>query len=170
MKLPLPPARFKEVEELTLARLRALPPVFAGRKQKLEGARAFGVRYEKKVHEEMLRLFPEWYLPSPWFEFYDRHGRRWCQPDGLLIDLTQREIVIIEVKSSHTGEAWWKLWRMYLPVVQKVFGPDFRYRCLEIVRYYDPDILFPGAKLCEHMHLAPTCPATGVHIMRLSGR
>lgn len=135
---------------------------------RLTGSRAFGVRYEKKVHAEMLRLFPDHYVPSPWFEFFDACGRRWCQPDGLLIDIAQQEIVIVEVKSSHTGQAWWKLWHLYLPVVQAVFGPDFSYRCLEIVKYYDADELFPFASLCEHIHLAPTAPHTGVHIMRLS--
>lgn len=164
--LPLQPRGFAGVQDLGWVRLEACAPTFAARKVRVQGARALGIKYEKQVHEEFLRRFPRHYLPSPWFKFQDSRGLRWCQPDGLLIDPGQGQIVIIEVKHSHTGEAWWKLQHMYLPVVRQFFGQEWSYRCLEVVRYYDPETIFPLAKLCEHVHLAPTLPHIGVHIWK----
>ena len=163
---PLLPDRFREAEDIAWAKLRAVPPSFAGRRTRLTGSRAAGVRYEKKIHEEFLQRYPHNYLPSPWFEFQDAHGRRWCQPDGMLIDIRQGLCVIVEVKHHHTGEAWWKLQRLYLPVARQILGPDWEYRCLEVVRFYAPEVVFPHSKLTEHVHLTPPLPLTGVHICK----
>ena len=169
LPLPLRPAGFREASEITSVHLRACAPIFASRRQRLTGARANGVRYEKKIHEEFLRRYPANYLPSPWFEFWDGFGHRWCQPDGLLIDVAQGLIVIVEVKHHHTGEAWWKLHKLYFPVVRALFGTEWEYRCLEVVRFYDPSTLFPAAKLVEHPHLTPPLPIVGVHICKPTG-
>lgn len=164
--LPAQPARFREADSIQAVRLRAIPPTFAMRKTRVRGARAAGIRYEKKVHAEFLRRYPRHYLPSPWFQFWDIHGQRWCQPDGLLIDPAQNLIVISEIKHHHTGEAWWKLIRLYLPVVRQFFGADWEYRCIEVVRYYDAQVCFPGAQLMRHPHAMPQLPHVGVHICK----
>lgn len=166
---PLRPPRFREPVRITAAYMTGVPPVFAVQKKRPGGARAAGIRYEKKVHEELLKQYPKHYLPSPWFRFYDAHGKRWCQPDGLFVDVAEGLLTIVEMKHHHTGEAWWKLQKLYLPVVRHVFGPDWRYACLEIVRWYDPEELFPGAQLCRLPHVCPPPPATGVHILKPRG-
>lgn len=160
------PANFREAQAIEHAAFRVRTPAFAAKKRRLTGARAAGVRYEKKIHEEFIRRFPKHYLPSPWFEFWDVHGRRWCQPDGLIIDAVQGLIVIVEVKHHHTGEAWWKLHKLYLPVVRKFFGTNWEYRCLEVVRFYDPHTIFPESRLLAHVHLIPPLPTIGVHICK----
>lgn len=166
---PLRPSRFREPIRIVTAHITGVPPVFAARKKPVKGARAAGLRYEKKVQDEFLRRYPDHYIPSPWFRFYDAYGQRWCQPDGLLLDIRAGLLTIVEVKHHHTGEAWWKLQKLYLPVVRQVFGPDWKYTCLEVVRYYESDELFPYAKLCEIPHLCPPLPSTGVHIMKPKG-
>jgi hypothetical protein len=85
------------------------------------------------------------YIPSPWFKYFDEGSEkvRWCQPDGLYIDVRKGLIVLVEVKLKHTATAWWQLEKKYLPVVRKVFGNDFRYALVEVVKWYDPMIPFP---------------------------
>lgn len=142
-------------------------PSFATRKTRVRGARAQGIYYEKKVQAELLRLYPDHYLPSPWFKFYDGgKGLRWCQPDGMLIDAVHGQIVVVEIKHSHTCDAWWKLHKLYIPVAKAYFGAEWVFRAVEIVRYFDPDIPFPLAKLSEFIHLSPPLPHTGVHILK----
>lgn len=161
---PVPPIGFREVTGLLRAQLAPQGPQFAMRRTRVSDARKRGILYEKAVHAKLFGLYLKYYVTNPWFCFVDDCGTRWCQPDGLLIDIKQGIIVIVEVKHSHIGEAWWKLHKMYLPVVRKVFGPLFSYRCVEIVRYYNAAEPFPLEVLCEKVHLAPPLPHTGVHI------
>lgn len=161
---PLRPRHFREPAELSSARISPTGPQFAAKKVKLTGSRALGVKYEQRVHAELIRLYPRFYVNNPWFRFYDNYGLRWCQPDGLLIDAGQGLVTIVEVKYRHVGAAWWKLQKLYLPVARSIFGDNWTYRCVEIVRWYEPDELFPNSKLTPQVHLAPALPSTGVHI------
>lgn len=163
---PTQPRNFREAEDVTGVKLRSIPPTFSTKRTRVRGARAAGIRYEKKIHVEFLRRYPKHYLPSPWFQFWDKHGARWCQPDGLIIDPAQSLIVISEVKHTHTGEAWWKLLKLYLPVVRHFFGNEWEYRCIEVVRFYDPLTAFPCARLMQHPHIMPKLPEVGVHICK----
>lgn len=162
--LPRQPANFALPNTIVDPRIIPAGPQFAGKKVRVHGARAAGIRYEKKIHEEMLRRYPKHYVNNPWIRFIDGMHTRWCQPDGLLIDHVQGQIIIVEVKYRHTGEAWWKLQKLYLPVLTELFGADWTYRCVEIVRWYEADTIFPHARLCEHVHMAPPLPDTGIHI------
>lgn len=161
--LPLPPERFRCAENVRSVVLSPHAPAFA-RKGSRKGAKGAGLRYEARVQRTFLSDYYSTYLPSPWFRFVDDCGMRWCQPDGLIIDAVSGRIIIVEVKTSHTGEAWWKLHKLYLPVVRALFGDGFEYRCLEVVRYYDPATLFPLVKLTAEPSAAPPLPFTGVHI------
>lgn len=84
-------------------------------------------------------------MPSPWFVFaQEGYSRpRWCQPDGLLLDLYAGRIVIVEIKYQHTPDAWWQVRQLYQPVVRSAFGPDWDIRACEVVKWYDPAIGFP---------------------------
>ena len=136
---------------------------------KVRGVRAAGMRYEKKVQRYLLDTFPHHYIASPWFTFEKNDGakRIWCQPDGLLIDIRAGLITIIEVKLRHTSDAWWQTRQLYLPVVRRLFGTSrWDYNILEIVRWYDPDTLFPERyKLCPEIGNLPV-DKFGVHIWK----
>lgn len=101
-----------------------------------------GVRYEQKVH---LFVADEWkslgsYRPGSWIRFVDDSGRRFCQPDGLLI--RDHEVVLVEVKIAHTQRAWWQLRKLYAPVVKKLF-PHRDVIVLEICKTCDTRMSFP---------------------------
>lgn len=163
IQLPIPPDRFRPAENVRSVVMAKHAPSFA-RKGSRKGAKGAGVRYEERVQQVLLTDYYSSYLPSPWLRFVDDHGVRWCQPDGLIIDVSGGRITIVEMKTSHTGEAWWQLHKLYLPVVRELFGADFEYRCLEVVRYYDPTTLFPLVRLAPSPDAAPALPFTGVHI------
>jgi len=162
--LPRPPCRFNPPKEVHSAKLMATGPFQTGKRTRVSGARAAGIRYEKKVHEEFVRRYSRYYINNVWFRYFDGGQARWCQPDGLLIDAKQGQIIIVEIKYQHTGDAWWQLHRLYLPVVRNFFGEEWVYRCVEVVRWYEATVYFPDSRLCEHVHLAPQLPITGVHI------
>lgn len=113
---------------------------------KLTGVRRQGIKYEQRAHEWLLGLYPQKYVPSPWFQFIDDTSNKiqWCQPDGLLIDVRAGRIVVVEIKLKHTSDAWWQLYHKYLPVVHHTFGPLFKYCAAEVVKWYDCAIPFPG--------------------------
>jgi hypothetical protein len=82
-------------------------------------------------------------MESPWIEFYDRSGRRYCQLDGLMIDNRGKAALIYEVKYKHVSNAWWQLTQLYEPVVRVLF-PELRPICLmEVVHWHDPAEHFP---------------------------
>lgn len=125
-------------------------PPFAQRR-KSTGARAKGVRYEKKVQAYLQSLDPL-YLPSPWLRFLDESGWRWCQPDGIRIDAATGELLVVEVKYQHTQQAWEQMEKLYAPVLRFLFpGNGWRLRFLEVVKWYDCDTpCTPTPRLIEH--------------------
>lgn len=160
------PPKFKPAGEVHKAYISRTPPPFI-RQRKYTGRRAQGIRYEKKVHRHLAELFPDSYLASPWIHFLADGKWRWCQPDGLVIDLDNGRIICVEVKYSHTAEAWWQVERLYLPVLRHCFDPAiWAFERCEVVRWYDPAISFP-----EPVELSAEVDRVGdkfrVHICRL---
>ncbi len=156
------------VGDVGWAGLAEVPPPFANDRKKPKGRKGLGVRYEKKVQALLGDKYGAHYLPSPWINYNDRTaGRpRWCQPDGLLILPEKSEIIICEVKYSHTEAAWWQLRQKYLPVLGKVFGKGWVFKCCEIVRWYDVATMFPGdIKLISDVEKCPV-RGVGVHICK----
>lgn len=138
-----PPPRFSPAGLVERAYVSPEPPPFI-RVKRYTGRRADGVRYEKKVQRHLQELFPETYLPSPWLHFRSEGKWRWCQPDGLLFDVERGRIVCVEVKYSHTAQAWWQTRQLYIPVLQKIFPTDlWSFEVCEVVRWYDPAVVFP---------------------------
>ena len=104
-----------------------------------------GLRYERKVLEALeseagFRLF----VPSPWIEFTNQSGRRFCQPDALGFHQEDKKLVvtIFEIKLSHTIKAYWQLRRLYEPVVRRLL-PKYEVRVCEITRHFDPFTPWP---------------------------
>lgn len=157
--IPAPPAHFRFVSEpLASARLSPQAPPF-NRGRKRTAAQSRGIRYERKAQEYLLSQFREFYVPSPWLHFREEGAEnfRWCQPDGLLIDGQRGIINIVEIKYSHTSDAWWQLKNLYLPVLKKIFPIDlWSFEMVEVVRWYDPDVFFPEPVCLANNPLKPS--------------
>ncbi len=153
---------FKAAHSPSNARFCQEPP-YAGSRARV-GRRAEGVRYEKRVHKHLHKMYPGRYLEGPWIQFYDP-DMRVCQPDGLIIDVQKGIIILVEVKLRHCPEAYYQLRRLYKPVLHSMFPPSlWQIRCCEVVRWYDPTVKWPeGHILRENVHDTPR-DTIGVHI------
>ena len=140
-----PPRGFRPITELSRGKfLRSRPPFIRRRKPK--GRKAQGIRYERKVLEFLEASSPLPLYPGPWIEFWDKERgkwtKRWCQPDGLLLDPWEGRAIVVEVKYQHTSDAWWQLRKLYLPVLEMML-PEYEFFPLEICKWYDPAVSFP---------------------------
>lgn len=62
----------------------------------------------------------------------------------MLIDAQRGVIHVVEIKYSHTSDAWWQLRRLYVPVLQRIFPQNlWDFEVCEIVRWFDPAVAFP---------------------------
>jgi hypothetical protein len=122
-------------------------PHFITEKRRRGGAKAAGQRYERKIHKVFDQLYGPLYLPSQWYKYRAVGARKWsyCQTDGLLFDVGQRRIIVVEIKLKHTPAALVQLYTKYLPVVCQAFGGEEHWSLAlcEVVRWYDPGIKFP---------------------------
>lgn len=165
-----PPKRLQPVQDIRWAEHSRIIPDFARRPVVNDTeVRKAGRRYEDKVQEMLLKRYPDSYVASPWLCFKDRTRKAhhsWCQPDGWLIDLQRGLITIMEVKLSHTSDAWWQIRHLYEPVTRALFGSEWRYAACEVTRFCDPNVRFP-----EDITLTPDPAmlwdgAFGVHVWR----
>lgn len=102
-----------------------------------------GIRYEKKVHQVLNERFELRYFPQIWFCYKAGEKLRYCQTDGLLVDIDKKKITIIEVKYSHTSDAFWQMENVYYPVVKRLFGDSWQVCTVEVVKWYDPAVSCP---------------------------
>lgn len=142
---PPPPKRFSAAVGVRSARFLPCKPPFISRGRS-RGRFAVGIRYEREV-QEFLSLYalgrPELeHRQGPWMEFQETSGRRWCQPDALILEERSKRCLIAEVKYQHTSDAWYQLKQLYLPVL-RVALPGFTFHLLEIVHWYDPSTAWP---------------------------
>ncbi len=84
------------------------------------GAKAEGLRYERAL----LKAIGPSARGGCWFSFSDSEGQGFCQTDILL--LKKDVVYVLECKLSWTEEAEQSLRRLYLPIVQAVFGRPAR--------------------------------------------
>jgi hypothetical protein len=106
--------------------------------QPRKGRKAQGLRYERRVNEYLFNQF-ELFVPNLPFRYCDSSGAHVCIPDGILF--RPQEVIIFEVKLTHTLKAYWELTKTYRPVVQRALGR--RVRVCEITQSYDPRTPFP---------------------------
>lgn len=100
-----------------------------------------GLQYEKKAIrflEKELRSAGDFYC-EPCFHFHNHSSDRLCYPDALLV--SESLVLIIEIKTRHTTDAWFQLRKLYYPVVSKVYEQPIK--LLEVCRAYDPLIELP---------------------------
>lgn len=107
-----------------------------------KGAKAAGVRFEKKIVKELEAIYPMFIAGIP-FHYRTRYNpRNNCLPDGILF--REKDLVIIEIKLRHTADAWWQLRKLYQPVAVKAMGRPVR--LLEICKYYEPEVRVPESQ------------------------
>lgn len=105
-----------------------------------KGVRAEGIRFERKVLEELSALYPGFVSSLP-LRYYTPVGEmRTCIPDGLLF-LPDGSLVVVEIKLSHTMAAWFQLSNVYAPVARRATGMPVR--LLEVVKSFNPELRFP---------------------------
>lgn len=105
----------------------------------ITAAQKSGIRYEEKIQDKLLELFPS-YRANPPISFYDGGGILYCIPDGVLQQ--PKQTFVFEIKFQHMPEAWWQLRKLYQPVVEAM-NIDVPVHVVEICRTYDPATPFP---------------------------
>ena len=110
-----------------------------------KGAKYLGIKYEEKVQKLLLQEFKGKYAPSPWFKYFDAGDEKlkYCQLDGVYVDVKRNLIVLVEMKLRHTQAAWWQLQRKYLPVLRHVYGEKYKYALVEVCKWYEGTEPFP---------------------------
>lgn len=160
------PSWFRPAGKVTAARFDERGSGFGPRRA--SGRRGEGLRYEHKALQRLDTLYPGMLVWGPWLRFSSagRPYERWCQPDGLLIDVNAGVIVVVEVKHHHTAEAWWQLERLYKPVLRHLFPEQlWRIELLEVVRWFDPAVLFPCPVVLVERPTVIPLGKFGVHII-----
>jgi hypothetical protein len=137
----LPPAGFHPAQSIQHAEFTSPPAL---RRHRYTGRRLQGIKYERKVHEYLERLYGGLYVPSPWLRFFSEGKWRWCQPDALLFMPSEGRIIIVECKYQHTSDAWWQVRHLYGPVLQHIFPPAlWSFEVCEVVKWFDPAVCIP---------------------------
>lgn len=139
------PAKFLPARDVYDARPLARPPPFI-RHIHPRGRRAAGLRYERKTQRHLCEAFGDAYTPGPWIEFRDgpTRDKRWCQPDGVLIDVRRGRITVVEIKYTHTELAYWQLFELYIPVLRALFpAPQWHFAAVEVCARYDCAVICP---------------------------
>jgi hypothetical protein len=136
-----PPQHFHPARDILHAEFSPPPQL---KRHRYTGRRLQGIRYERAVHEYLEFRYGDKYLSSPWLKFFSDGKWRWCQPDGLLIDLEGGRLIIVEVKYQHTPDAWWQVRHLYQPVLEHMLPRAlWTYEVCEVVKWYDPAVVFP---------------------------
>ncbi len=127
------------------ARLCA-PPDWLVPAKRASASFKLGMRYERKGHKYFKKLYEEKYIQSPWIYYETLHlGKKWCQPDGLLFcEINGKPCIgIVEFKTSHCMDAYIQLVEIYSPLVRKIYGEEYGYFFLEVVKWYDAKLKIP---------------------------
>jgi hypothetical protein len=111
----------------------------------------------------LLNCYGGLYRANPWIQFYADGMRRWCQPDGILVEEGLQRLHIVECKYQHTTDAWWQVRHLYAPVLRAIFPAPWEFQVVEVVKWYDPALAFPErVVLASEIHM--DSPFFKVHI------
>lgn len=144
-----PPRGFHGVSEPRNVRFSHEP---APRNRGHTQAQKMGLRYEQKVHDVLSAIYETRFTPSPCILFEEGTRLRRAIPDGVLV--LGDCVVVVEVKYTHTEDAWWQLKRLYEPLLSAIYGERLL-RCVEVCRSYDPTTSFPSHRLVTSLHALP---------------
>lgn len=161
-------SEFRAARNPTYVKILKEQPPFIKR-QKPRGAKAEGYRYERKAQEKLRSLAAErpelLFQSGVWIEFQDEGGpRRWCQVDAFILNRETMNAICYEVKYRHTADAWFQLWRLYIPILSACFL-EYRWEGCEIVKWFDAATRFPEPfSLSPSPFIVPVRGRTAVHI------
>ena len=156
--------RYKPLLKLNWVQFRDKPP-FNLPPPKTR-AQKKGVSYEQKVHDRLSKLYGLNYVPSQWVHYGNGGETHWAQFDGLLFLDDPGRICLLEVKYSHTAEAYWQLENCYLPLARRLFAASGREICVcEIVKWYDCAVSFPCTPILRDSLLDLQPGEFSVHIL-----
>lgn len=122
------------------------PPGFIRYPTRKSGRKWRGILYEREASAHLAEQFGDAYIPGPWIQFTDgpTGERRYCQPDGLVVEPRRGRVTVIEFKYYHTDLAYWQLFHLYIPVIQAAFPAELWQ--------------FAGVEVCARFDCAITCP------------
>lgn len=106
----------REVDGLVWAKAAVSGPFG---KSRARGVKALGVRYESSV---LKALSGHKAVGGKWFEFWDKNGHGWCQPD--IIIPGSKRVLVLEAKHSWVAEGHTQIDRLYRPVVESALGKE----------------------------------------------
>lgn len=157
--------RINDVQSVEI--MEGIPPFV--KKRRRRGRMGVGLRYEAKVQKHLLDIYGYEYVPGPWFKYTVKERPRvinYAQPDGLLIQPLRGRVTIVEIKYNHCVESYFQLVDKYLPLVKALFGKDWEFPLITVVKWYDRDTGYPAdIRLCKDIEQCDT-REIGVHICR----
>lgn len=101
-----------------------------------------GLRYERKIEEDLKELYGDSLKCGPWIKFTDRRGTGYAQPD-FIVDLPDR-VLIIECKLTYKPKAKDKLRRVYARLIRMLNSKPRL--CVQVCRGFG-GWLDPGTEL-----------------------
>lgn len=160
---------FQRLDEILEVKHLDGTPSFAQAHRRAKGAKGKGLKFEREVQEHFSDRY-DLYVPGPWFSYRTRYRPliwNYAQPDGLLFDFKKGLLTIVEIKYSHTPEAYFQLIDKYLPLMQNFLGKElWTFSTCEVVYWYDKAISFPcEIRLCKEIEICRP-GEFGVHICR----
>jgi hypothetical protein len=106
-----------------------------------------GLRFEGKVLDGLSSRFGERFstgVPISFQEFGGKPG--YAIPDGMLLSPCGKQLLVVEIKLRHLGDAYYQLNEFYLPILRRALRGTLELRALEICQHYDPAIRLPKPK------------------------
>ena len=116
-----PPSWFRGAEGVRSAWPMSVGP-FGRTPARIKGtdAQRAGLRFERKALKFLKREFGRQFTPSQWFRYTtETNPMGWCQVDGLA--RVNNLLIVFEVKTTFTSDAWWQLRKLYEPVVKVAY-------------------------------------------------
>ena len=107
---------------------------------RIKGIQRAGLIYENRIANYMKALYGDKVLHGQWYEFEDRRGLGWCQPDIIVLpDKDRKFILVLECKLKATKKAWVQLNYMYRPVLERIY-PQTEIRLVQVVKNLNKEL------------------------------
>ena len=107
---------------------------------RIKGIQRAGLIYENRIATYIKALYGDSVLHGQWYEFEDRRGLGWCQPDILILPNEDRKfLLVIECRLKATRKAWVQLNYLYRPILEKIY-PQVELRMVQVVKNLDKNL------------------------------
>ena len=107
---------------------------------RIRGVQRAGLIYENRIANYMKALYGDKVLHGQWYEFEDRRGLGWCQPDIIVLpDKDRKFILVLECKLKATRKAWIQLNYLYRPILERIY-PQTEIRLVQVVKNLNKEL------------------------------